>query len=100
MLTKQSILSYWKFSRCLSIGFDRVLDFLRSGEMILENVDDYIITKIKDHLDYFQLPVPEVLLGQLPIPEQFDPWAKENCSRSVAINGRSITKTGIQGVNC
>ena len=37
--------------------FDRILDYLRTGELDLENLDLYATKKLNNELDYFQLPL-------------------------------------------
>jgi hypothetical protein len=39
--------------------FDRILDYLRTGELTFEGLDDFAIRKLEKDLDYYMITLPK-----------------------------------------
>lgn len=57
-------------------GFDYVLDYLRSGELDVANVENKdVLEKIKGHLDYFLIPSPDSISDS--VPKELIEWSMD-----------------------
>eukprot|EP01124_Arcella_intermedia_P025521 TRINITY_DN4576_c0_g1_i1.p1 TRINITY_DN4576_c0_g1~~TRINITY_DN4576_c0_g1_i1.p1 ORF type:complete len:297 (-),score=65.85 TRINITY_DN4576_c0_g1_i1:11-901(-) len=50
--------------------FDRILDYMRTGELNISDLGEYEMKKLQKDLDYFQLLIPDSLLYQTHPPPQ------------------------------
>jgi hypothetical protein len=71
--------------------FDRILDYLRTGKLQINGLNAYGRDKIKQDLDYFQIPPPVNFLLQ---------WDKTFCSAKLRLSddGLTVTSTGAGAV--
>jgi len=70
-------------------GFDRILDFLRTGELSFECLDSHQIKQLKKALEYFQIPLPKA--KSEPESEQVLTWDPEFCGEKLLLSNENRT---------
>ena len=76
--------------------FDRVLDFFRTGKLVIKDLTSYMLDMLKDDMDYYCIPLPEELqpvpISSVPLLMWDENRKSTNCIYSN--NNLTVTKTG------